>query len=69
MRNNIYAVTEIVGSSDVSIDDAITNAVKTAAKTLKHLEWFEVSQLRGHIEDGEVAHFQVGIKLGFRYEK
>ncbi len=69
MNSNVYAVTEIVGSSDKSIEDAINRAVETAAKTLKHLDWFEVGSIRGHIEDGRVAHFQAHIKLGFRYER
>jgi hypothetical protein len=68
MSNHVYAVTEVVGSSADSVQDAIRNAVRTAAKTLRHLEWFEVVEVRGRIEDGEVAHFQVGVKLGFRHE-
>lgn len=69
MSDNVYSVTEVYGSSGSSIDDAIRNAVGTAGKTLKNLEWFEVSEIRGHIEKDQVAHFQVGVKLGFRYEK
>lgn len=68
MSDHVYSVTEIYGSSSDSLDDAIRNAVKTAAKSLRNLEWFEVSEIRGHIVDGEVGHFQVGVKLGFRYE-
>lgn len=69
MSNHVYGVTEVAGSSDKSIDDAISNAVQTAAGTLRNLEWFQVSELRGHIKDGRVGHFQVMLKLGFRYER
>jgi flavin-binding protein dodecin len=68
MSDHVYSVTEIYGSSKDSLDDAIRNAIKTAAKSLRNLEWFEVSEIRGHIVDGDVGHFQVGVKLGFRYE-
>lgn len=68
MKDAVYAVTEIVGSSGKSVEDAIRNAVQTSAKTLRKLEWFEVTQIRGHIENDDVAHFQVMLKLGFRYE-
>lgn len=69
MSDNVYGVTELFGSSTKSIDDAVANAVKTASATLRNLEWFEVSEIRGHIENDQVAHFQVGVKLGFRYER
>lgn len=68
-KDNVYAVTELVGSSSDSIDDAIRNAIATAGKTLRNLDWFEVTEIRGHIEDGAVAHFQTSIKIGFRYER
>jgi flavin-binding protein dodecin len=68
MSDHVYSITEIVGSSAASVDDAIRNAVRTASDSLRNLEWFEVTQIRGHIENGEVAHFQVMLKLGFRYE-
>jgi flavin-binding protein dodecin len=68
MSDHVYSVTEIVGSSATSVDDAIRNAVKTASGSLRQLEWFEVTQIRGHIDNGEVGHFQVMLKLGFRYE-
>jgi len=68
MTDHVYSVTEIVGSSSESVDAAIRNAVKTASGSLRQLEWFEVSQIRGHIDDGDVAHFQVMLKIGFRYE-
>ena len=69
MPDNVYSVTEIYGSSANSLEDAIANAVETASHSLRHLEWFEVSEIRGHVQDGKVAHFQVGLKLGFRYER
>ena len=69
MSDHVYSITEVVGSSQESIDDAIDNAVATAATTLRNLEWFEVSQMRGHIVDGQVAHYQVYVRLGLRYER
>ncbi len=68
MPNHTYRVTEIVGTSTDSIDDAIKSAITRAAQTLRGLDWFEVTEIRGHIEDGEVSHFQVGLKVGFRLE-
>jgi flavin-binding protein dodecin len=68
MSDNIYSVTEIFGSSATSVDDAIKTAIDTASASLKNLDWFEVTEIRGHIEDDAVAHYQVGLKLGFRYE-
>jgi flavin-binding protein dodecin len=59
---------ELVGSSTVSIDDAIQNAIAQAAKSVKLMEWFEVLETRGHIEDGKVGHFQVTLKVGFRID-
>ena len=66
---NVYAISEIVGSSTKSIEDAIEQAIETASKTLKNLDWFEVSETRGHIENGKVKHYQVTLRLGFRYEE
>ncbi|MCW2644290.1 MAG: hypothetical protein JWP07_399 [Pseudonocardiales bacterium] len=68
MPSNTYRVTEIVGTSTEGIDDAIKGAVIRAATTLRGLDWFEVTEIRGHIEDGAVAHVQVGLKVGFRLE-
>ncbi|MEX2454110.1 MAG: dodecin [Rhodospirillaceae bacterium] len=68
MSENVYAVTEVVGSSTESAEAAIRNAVATAAEKLRNLEWFEVIETRGHIDGGKVAHFQVAVKIGFRYE-
>ena len=68
MSNNVYSITEIVGSSDKTIEDAIQNAIATASKKLRNLEWFEVTETRGHIVDGKVGHYQVALKVGFSYE-
>jgi flavin-binding protein dodecin len=68
MSNRTYRVTEVVGTSPDGIDDAIRNAVKRASRTLRHLDWFEVTQVRGQVVDDQVQHFQVGLKLGFRLE-
>jgi flavin-binding protein dodecin len=68
MANRTYRVTEIVGTSSTGIDDAIRNGIGRAAQTLRHLDWFEVTEVRGQVVDGEVEYFQVGMKLGFRLE-
>ena len=67
MADNVYSVSEIVGSSKESVDDAIRGAVQRASKTLRHLDWFEVSGIRGHIDNEQVGHFQVTIKVGYRF--
>ena len=64
-----YGVTEVVGTSTTSVDDAITTAVARASRTVRGLDWFEVTEIRGHLEEGAVAHYQVGLKLGFRLEE
>jgi dodecin len=68
MTDHTYRVSEIVGSSPESVQQAIRNGVTRAGQTLRNLEWFEVTQVRGQIVDGAVAHFQVGMKVGFRLE-
>ena len=68
MAEHTYRVVEIVGSSNDSIEDAIRGAVSRVAATTRHLDWFEVTEIRGQIADGEVAHLQVGLKVGFRIE-
>ncbi|MFI1971792.1 dodecin family protein [Streptomyces cinnamoneus] len=68
MSNHTYRVTEIVGSSDEGVDAAIRNGISRAAQTLRELDWFEVTQIRGHLENGSIAHYQVGMKVGFRLE-
>jgi flavin-binding protein dodecin len=67
-NEHTYRVTEIVGSSAESVDAAIRNGLKRAGATLRDLDWFEVTQIRGHLVDGEIGHFQVGLKVGFRLE-
>jgi len=66
--DHTYRVTELVGSSPDSIDQAIHNAISRAGSTLRRLDWFEVTEIRGHIVDGAVGHFQVGLKVGFQLE-
>jgi flavin-binding protein dodecin len=68
MTDRVYRISEIVGSSPDSIDAAIRNGVGRAAKTVRHIDWFEVTQIRGFVQDGQVGHYQVGLKLGFRLE-
>jgi hypothetical protein len=68
MSQHVYKLLELVGSSTTSTDDAIRNAIETAAKTVRHIDWFEVVETRGHVADGKVAHFQVTLKVGFRLE-
>ncbi|ORM33421.1 dodecin [Williamsia sp. 1135] len=68
MSDSVYRVTEIVGTSTVSTDDAIKGAVTRANKSLRNVDWFEVKETRGHVENGEIAHFQVTLKIGFKLE-
>lgn len=68
MSDHVYKKAEIVGSSKVSIEDAIEQAIERASKTIKNLNWFEVVETRGHIESGKVAHYQVTLKVGFRLD-
>jgi len=68
MTNRTYRVSEIVGTSPEGIDQAIRNAIARASRTLRHVDWFEVTQVRGQVKDGDVEHFQVGLKVGFRLE-
>jgi flavin-binding protein dodecin len=68
MKNHIYKVLELVGSSETSIEDAITSAIAQANKTIRNMDWFEVVQTRGHIENGKIGHYQVALKIGFTLE-
>ncbi|MFI2372769.1 dodecin [Streptomyces sp. NPDC018833] len=68
MSNHTYRVTEIVGSSPDGVDQAIRNGIERASQTLRSLDWFEVTQIRGHIVEGRIEHYQVGLKVGFRLE-
>ncbi|MCI0687735.1 MAG: dodecin family protein [Sporichthyaceae bacterium] len=68
MANRTYRVTEIVGTSPEGVDAAIRNGLGRAAQTLRHMDWFEVTEIRGHLVDGQIDHVQVGMKVGFRLE-
>ncbi|MCX5386924.1 dodecin [Streptomyces sp. NBC_00083] len=68
MSNHTYRVSEIVGTSHEGVDQAIRNGVTRASQTLRNLDWFEVTQVRGHIENGVIEHYQVGLKVGFRLD-
>ncbi len=68
MSDKVYSVTKLVGTSSKSIEDAIDNAIATASKTLRNLDWFEVKETRGYVKDGKVAYYQVSMEIGFRYE-
>ena len=68
MAAHTYKLVELVGSSPTSSDDAIRNALASATKTLRHIDWFEVVETRGHVVNGEIGHFQVTLKVGFRIE-
>jgi flavin-binding protein dodecin len=68
MANHVYGISEVVGSSPDGVEAAVNNAVAKAARTVRHLDWFEVGDIRGQLVDGAVAHWQVTVKLGFRIE-
>jgi flavin-binding protein dodecin len=68
MSDHTYKVTEIVGSSSEGVDAAIRSGITRASESLRHLGWFEVTDIRGHLEDGAIAHFQVTMKVGFRLD-
>ncbi|MDQ0863115.1 dodecin [Arthrobacter globiformis] len=69
MSNNTYSISEIVGTSTEGVDAAVRNGISDASKTLRNLDWFEVKEIRGHLENGQVADWQVTLKLGFRLER
>ncbi|MBP6879039.1 MAG: dodecin domain-containing protein [Phenylobacterium sp.] len=66
--DNVYKILELAGSSAKSVDDAIQTAITKASATVRNIRWFEVIQVRGHVEDGKVAHYQVLLKVGFTLE-
>jgi flavin-binding protein dodecin len=68
MSNHVYRLSEVVGSSPDSVDDAIRTAIRKAARTVRNIEWFETQEIRGQVVDGDVAHYQVRLKIGFRVE-
>jgi hypothetical protein len=69
MSHSVYSVSEVVGSSTESIDDAVKGAISRAAQTLHNLDWFEVAEIRGRIDDDGTCHFQVRVKVGFRLDE
>lgn len=69
MAGHVYKTVELVGSSTTSSDDAIRAAISRASETMRSLRWFEVTETRGHIEDGKIAHWQVTVKVGFTLEE
>lgn len=66
--DNVYKILELAGSSTKSIDDAVQTAISKASATVRKIRWFEVTQVRGHVEDGKVGHYQVLLKVGFTLE-
>ena len=66
--SNVYKKIELVGSSREGVDDAIKRAVRKAGESMRNLDWFEVKEIRGWIQDGEPQHFQVTLQVGFRIE-
>ena len=68
MSDHVYRLSEIVGSSKTSVDDAVRTAISKAAQTVRHIDWFETKEIRGQVVDGEVAYFQVRLAIGFRLE-
>lgn len=68
MTNRTYRISEIIGTSPDSVDQAVRNGIERASQTIRHIDWFEVTQVRGQAKDGQVEHYQVGLKIGFRLE-
>ena len=68
MADHVYRLAEIVGTSQNGVDDAIRNAVARANQTLRNIDWFETTEIRGHLADGQVADWQVTVKIGFRLD-
>jgi len=68
MSNHVYKLLELTGSSTVSIEDAVSNAIAKAHQTVRHIQWFTITETRGHVVDGKVAHWQVSLKVGFTLE-
>ena len=65
MSEHVYKILELAGSSPTSIEDAVQNALRKAAKTVRRMQWFQITDTRGHIADGNVSHWQVTVKVGF----
>jgi flavin-binding protein dodecin len=69
MSDHVYKKLELVGSSQTSIDDAVKNAIGLASKTIRNMRWFEVTEMRGHIEENKINHWQVTVKVGFTLDR
>jgi flavin-binding protein dodecin len=69
LSNHTYSISEIVGTSTEGVDDAVRNGIAKASQTLRNLDWFEVKEIRGHLEEGKIADWQVTMKIGFRLEE
>jgi hypothetical protein len=68
VTDHVYRLTEVVGSSTTSVDDAIRTAIRKAAQTVRNIDWFQTEEIRGQVVDGDVGYYQVTLKLGFRVE-
>ena len=68
MTDHVYRLTEVVGSSTTSVEDAIRTAIRKASETVRNIEWFQTEEVRGQVVDGDVGYFQVTVKLGFRVD-
>jgi len=68
LSDHVYRLSEIVGSSTTSVDDAIRSAVRKASETVRNIEWFQTTEIRGQVVDGDVGYFQVTMKIGFRVD-
>lgn len=68
MSEHVYKIMELTGSSETGIEDAITNAIEKASKSVRNMRWFEMTETRGHIEEGKIHHWQVTVKVGFTLE-
>ncbi len=68
MSDHVYRLSEIVGSSSTSVDEAIRTAIRKASQTVRNIEWFQTEEIRGQVVDGDVAYFQVRLKIGFRVD-
>jgi dodecin len=68
VSDHVYRLSEIVGSSPTSVDDAVRNAIRKAAQTVRNIDWFQTQEIRGQVVDGDVAYYQVTVKIGFRVD-
>jgi flavin-binding protein dodecin len=68
VTDHVYRLSEIVGSSTTSVDDAVRTAIRKAAETIRNIEWFQTQEIRGQVVDGDVGYYQVTLKIGFRVE-